>query len=112
MAGRREQIERTPGDKRYVRRDAQGRFTFDQVDAGRSRSREAQQAARGPAGEDAGAEGPGRPGRPVGVAEVRRRDPHPWSTTRTTAGSPGGAAYRPTVMAITPTLPVTWLSWG
>jgi hypothetical protein len=47
MAGKREQIEPTPGDKRYVRRDAQGRFTSDQVDVGRSRSREAQQAARG-----------------------------------------------------------------
>jgi hypothetical protein len=32
---KRELIEPTPGDKRYVRRDGEGRFT-DQVDVGRS----------------------------------------------------------------------------
>jgi len=36
MARERELIEPHKGDKRYVRRDAQGRFTDDQVDVGRS----------------------------------------------------------------------------
>ena len=35
MASKRELIEPTPGDKRYVRRDAQGRFK-KVVDVGRS----------------------------------------------------------------------------
>jgi hypothetical protein len=47
MATKRELIEPNPGDKRYVRRDAQGRFTDDQVDVSRSLSREARQAAKG-----------------------------------------------------------------
>jgi hypothetical protein len=33
---KRELIEPTPGDKRYVRRDDQGQFTDDQTDVGRS----------------------------------------------------------------------------
>jgi hypothetical protein len=33
--GKRERLE-TPGGSRYVRRDANGRFTSDQVDVGRS----------------------------------------------------------------------------
>ena len=33
---KRELIEPTPGDKRYVRRDDQGQFTEDQTDVGRS----------------------------------------------------------------------------
>ncbi len=33
---KRELIEPTPGDKRYVRRDADGQFTDDQVDVGKS----------------------------------------------------------------------------
>ena len=33
---KRELIEPTKGDKRYVRRDDQGRFTDDQTDVGRS----------------------------------------------------------------------------
>jgi hypothetical protein len=36
MARERELIEPHKGDKRFVRRDAQGRFTNDQVDVGRS----------------------------------------------------------------------------
>ncbi len=36
MAKERELIEPHKGDKRYVRRDEQGRFTDDQVDVGRS----------------------------------------------------------------------------
>ncbi|HEX5726574.1 MAG TPA: hypothetical protein VFX98_13955 [Longimicrobiaceae bacterium] len=50
MARRREMIEPNPGDKRYVRRDDQGRFTSDQSDVGRSltqdRRREAKTRAR------------------------------------------------------------------
>jgi len=37
--GKRERIDTTPGQSggsRYIRRDAQGRFTSDQVDVGRS----------------------------------------------------------------------------
>jgi len=33
---KRETIEPTPGDKRYVRRDENGQFTDDQVDVGNS----------------------------------------------------------------------------
>jgi hypothetical protein len=33
---KRELIEPNQGDKRYVRRDAQGQFTEDQVDVGKS----------------------------------------------------------------------------
>jgi hypothetical protein len=36
MARERELIEPHEGDKRYVRRDEQGRFTDDQVDVGKS----------------------------------------------------------------------------
>jgi hypothetical protein len=36
MARERELIEPHKGDKRYVRRDEQGRFTDDQVDVGKS----------------------------------------------------------------------------
>lgn len=35
MAGKRELIEPQPGDKRYVRRDAEGQFTKE-VDVGKS----------------------------------------------------------------------------
>jgi len=33
---KRELIEPTPGDKRYIRRNEEGQFTTDQVDVGRS----------------------------------------------------------------------------
>jgi hypothetical protein len=36
MAHERELIEPHKGDRRYIRRDEQGRFTRDQVDVGRS----------------------------------------------------------------------------
>ena len=36
MARKREMIEPNQGDKRYVRRDAAGRFTEDQSNVGRS----------------------------------------------------------------------------
>lgn len=38
MTRKRELIEPNAGDKRYVRRDENGRFTEDQVDVGRSLS--------------------------------------------------------------------------
>jgi hypothetical protein len=38
MPRKREMIEPNEGDKRYVRRDEEGRFTDDQVDVGRSLS--------------------------------------------------------------------------
>ena len=36
MPRKRELIEPNEGDKRYIRRDAAGKFTEDQVDVGRS----------------------------------------------------------------------------
>jgi hypothetical protein len=42
----RELIEPNPGDKRYVRRDARGRFTREQADVGRSLSQDARQPAK------------------------------------------------------------------
>lgn len=36
MAKKRELIEPTPGDSRYIRRDEEGQFTSDQVDVSRS----------------------------------------------------------------------------
>ena len=38
MARKREMIEPNQGDKRFARRDAEGRFTEDQSDVGRSLS--------------------------------------------------------------------------
>ena len=38
MARKREAIEPNQGDKRFARRDAEGRFTEDQSDVGRSLS--------------------------------------------------------------------------
>jgi hypothetical protein len=46
MARKRELIEPNPGDKRYVRRDANGRFTSDQVDVGRSLAADERQHAK------------------------------------------------------------------
>ena len=45
MARKRELIEPNEGDKRYVRRDDQGRFQ-EQDDVGRSLSQDRQQRAR------------------------------------------------------------------
>ncbi|HWK89584.1 MAG TPA: hypothetical protein VNP72_06295 [Longimicrobium sp.] len=42
---KREMIEPNPGDKRYVRRDDQGRFTDDQVDVGRASATDQRQHA-------------------------------------------------------------------
>lgn len=43
---KRELIEPNPGDKRYVRRDENGRFTDDQVDVGRSLAADRRQHAK------------------------------------------------------------------
>jgi hypothetical protein len=43
MSKKREVIEPNPGDKRYARRDDDGRFTDDQVDVGRSAAADQQQ---------------------------------------------------------------------
>ena len=45
-ARKRELIEPHEGDKRYIRRDDQGRFTNDQVDVGRSLSQDNNQRAK------------------------------------------------------------------
>ncbi len=46
MSRKREMIEPNEGDKRYVRRDDQGRFTDDQVDVGRSSAADQRQQAK------------------------------------------------------------------
>jgi hypothetical protein len=46
-ATKRETIKPNPGDRRFVRRDARGRFTSDQSSAGRSLSRDNDQRAKG-----------------------------------------------------------------
>jgi hypothetical protein len=46
MSRKRELIEPTPGDKRYVRRDENGRFTEDQVDVGQSLTADRRQHAQ------------------------------------------------------------------
>ncbi|CAN5890711.1 hypothetical protein BH11GEM1_BH11GEM1_19000 [soil metagenome] len=43
MARKRELIEPNEGDKRFIRRNAKGEFTEDQVDVGRSLSQDARQ---------------------------------------------------------------------
>jgi hypothetical protein len=46
MASKRELIEPNPGDKRYIRRDEQGRFTDSQDDVGRSLAADRRQHAK------------------------------------------------------------------
>ena len=46
MAQKRELIEPHKGDKRYVRRDAEGQFTEDQVDVGKSLSADNNQRSK------------------------------------------------------------------
>ena len=46
MASKRELIEPNKGDKRYVRRDAQGRFTDSQDDVGRSLAQDQKRKAK------------------------------------------------------------------
>jgi hypothetical protein len=42
----RERIEPNPGDVRFIRRDARGRFTTDQVEAARSLPNDTRQPAK------------------------------------------------------------------
>jgi hypothetical protein len=49
MARNRELIEPNKGDKRYARRDAQGRFTESQDDVSRSLSQDMKRKAKTPA---------------------------------------------------------------
>ena len=47
--GKRERLDTrpgTPGNDRFIRRDAQGRFTSDQVDVGRSLAADQRQHAK------------------------------------------------------------------
>ncbi len=46
MARDRELIEPNPGDKRYIRRDEQGRFTDEQADVGRSLAQDRKRHAK------------------------------------------------------------------
>ncbi|HEV3486512.1 MAG TPA: hypothetical protein VG106_13970 [Vicinamibacterales bacterium] len=46
MANDRELIEPNPGDKRYVRRDDEGKFTDSQDDVGKSLSQDQKQHAK------------------------------------------------------------------
>jgi hypothetical protein len=46
MPRKRELIEPNQGDKRYIRRDENGRFTDDQVDVGRSLSADSRSKAK------------------------------------------------------------------
>lgn len=46
MSSKRELIEPNEGDKRYIRRDENGRFTEDQVDVGRSLAADQRQHAK------------------------------------------------------------------
>ena len=46
MARKRELIEPNEGDKRFVRRDENGRFTDDQVDVGRSLAQDQKQHSK------------------------------------------------------------------
>lgn len=54
---KRELIEPNEGDKRYVRRDDEGRFTDDQVDVGRSLAQDRQQHSQTDAKPGQGDEG-------------------------------------------------------
>jgi hypothetical protein len=47
MPDRKRELLDTGTDKRYIRRDAQGRFTKDQVDVGRSLADDRRQDAKG-----------------------------------------------------------------
>jgi hypothetical protein len=46
MASKRETIEPNPGDKRYARRDEEGKFTDSQDDVGRSLSQDRRREAK------------------------------------------------------------------
>lgn len=60
MAQKRELIEPSEGDKRFIRRDEEGKFTEDQVDVGRSLSQDARQHSKTVAKEGQGDKGDGK----------------------------------------------------
>ncbi len=60
MATKRELIEPNPGDKRYIRRDAEGHFTKDQVSVDRSLAADNNQKAKNPNPGGQGDKGDGR----------------------------------------------------
>ena len=57
MAQKRELIEPQPGDKRFVRRDEDGKFTKDQVDVSKSLSADVKQTAKTKVAEGQGDKG-------------------------------------------------------
>lgn len=59
MSAKREEIENN-GDKKYIRRDANGRFTSYQVDEGKSLSQDAKRHAKNPTTSGQGDKGDGR----------------------------------------------------
>lgn len=61
MATKRELIEPNEGDKRYIRRDEEGKFTEDQVDVGRSLSQDARQHSKTAAPKGQGDKGDAQP---------------------------------------------------
>jgi hypothetical protein len=61
MAEKRELIEPNEGDKRYVRRDEDGKFTEDQVDVGRSLAADNNQQAKNAAKPGHGDQGDRKP---------------------------------------------------
>ena len=60
MAQKRELIEPNEGDKRFIRRDEEGKFTEDQVDVSRSLSQDARQHSKTPAKKGQGDKGDGK----------------------------------------------------
>lgn len=60
MPRKRELIEPNAGDKRYIRRDANGRFTSNQSDVGRSLARDNDRQAANPNPGGQGDRGDGR----------------------------------------------------
>lgn len=59
MAAKREEVENN-GDKKYIRRDAKGRFTSYQVDEGKSLSQDAKHHAKNTTKSGQGDKGDGR----------------------------------------------------
>ena len=57
---KRELIEPNEGDKRFIRRDDEGKFTEDQVDVGRSLSQDARQHSKTVAKKGQGDKGDGK----------------------------------------------------
>lgn len=57
---KRELIEPNEGDKRFIRRDDEGKFTEDQVDVGRSLSQDARQHSKTVAKPGQGDKGDGK----------------------------------------------------